>query len=136
MDEGGPTGLIDTSFLVRYLTGDPPDLAARARRVIEGEIKIVLSEVVILETAHVLRVLYEVPREVIIDSLIAFLLRSNVETLDRSKRHLASALLLCRPSGRISIADALVWAHARATDIPVFTFDRRFPGDGIAVRDG
>lgn len=136
MDEGGPAGLIDTSFLVRYLTGDPPDSAARARRVIEGDITIILSEVVILETAHVVRSLYDVPREVIIDSLIAFLRRRNVETLDRSKSHLASALLLCRPSGRVSIADALVWAQARATDNPVFTFDRRFPVDGIEVRDG
>lgn len=36
--------------------------------------------------------------------------------------------MLWRPSGRVSFADALIWAAARATAEPrVITFDQRFP---------
>lgn len=129
-------GLLDTSFLVRYLTGGPPRTASRARDVIEGERAVLLSEVVLLETAHVLRTLYGAPREAVVDALLAFLRRQNVRTLDRSKDQVAAALALCRPSGRVSIADALIWAQAAAAGVPVYTFDRRFPTDGVEIRNG
>ena len=53
----------------------------------------------------------------------------------RSKETLLQALLLCRPSGRISFADALVWAAAIETeDKIVYSLDARFPHDGIEIR--
>jgi predicted nucleic acid-binding protein len=136
MAEPTAGGLIDTSYLVRYLTGDPLRSAERARRVIEGSSAVLLSELVLLETAHVLRTLYGVPREALIDSLLAFLRRENVRTLDRSKDLLSEALALCRPSGRTSIADALIWAQVASAGVPIYTFDRRFPAPGIELRHG
>jgi hypothetical protein len=45
------------------------------------------------------------------------------------------ALLLCRPSGRVSVPDALTWAEARTSGAgAVYSFDRTFPSDGITVR--
>ena len=42
---------------------------------------------------------------------------------------------MCRPSGRVSIADAMIWAAARTDRASaIYTFDRRFPGDGIEIR--
>ena len=39
--------------------------------------------------------------------------------------------MLCRPSGRVSFADALVWAAARSqTDASVYSLDERFPDEG------
>jgi len=45
------------------------------------------------------------------------------------------ALSLCRPSGRVSVADAFIWASARHAGIDgVYTFDRRFPAANLTVR--
>ena len=49
---------------------------------------------------------------------------------------LLSGLELCRPSGRVSVPDALIWAMARAQPPSVvYTFDRRFPAEGIELRE-
>lgn len=128
--------LIDTSVLVRYLTGDPPGTAVRARAIIDEGGDVFLCDVVLLETAHVLRAVYGVPRTAIIDALVLFVRRANVRTVDHPKDIVAAALELCRPSGRVSIADALIWASAKAAGVPVITFDARFPRHGIEVLGG
>jgi predicted nucleic acid-binding protein len=46
--------LLDTSVIVRYLTDDPPEMAEQAARVLDGPQNVVISEVVLVETAHVL----------------------------------------------------------------------------------
>ena len=43
--------LIDTSVVVRYLTGDPPEMAARAADVIDSQAPPILSEIAIAATA-------------------------------------------------------------------------------------
>ena len=55
------SGLLDTSIVVRYLTGDPHDLAERASQVIDQEEGLQVSDVVIAETAYVLTSVYKVP---------------------------------------------------------------------------
>ena len=55
-------GLADTSLLVRYVTGDSPNLAERAAQILDGPTQIGLVAVVLVETAFVLERLYEVPR--------------------------------------------------------------------------
>jgi len=60
-------------MVVRYLTGDPRDLAERASQVIDQEEGLEVSDVVIAETAYVLTSVYKVPREAVVDHLILFL---------------------------------------------------------------
>ncbi len=55
-------GLLDTSMVVRYLTGDPPDLAAAAARVIDEDDGLLVTDVVLAESAQVLASVYSVPR--------------------------------------------------------------------------
>ena len=44
---------------------------------------------------------------------------------------------VCRPSGRVSFADALIWAAAHMTPGKVvYSLDERFPADGVEVRSG
>ena len=43
--------LLDSSMLVRYLTGDPPDLADVSAEVIGGVDALLVTDVVIVETA-------------------------------------------------------------------------------------
>ena len=125
--------LLDTSLVVRYLTGDPPQLMGATVRLVEGRDDLLISAVVIAETAHVLSSYYDVPREEVVDLLHSLLRRSNIDTLNLPKDLVISALLLCRPSGRVSIPDALIWAEASTAGHAVYTFDRRFPATGITV---
>jgi predicted nucleic acid-binding protein len=129
------TGLLDTSMVVRYLTGDPQDLAEWASQVIDQEEGLQVSDVVIAETAYVLTSVYKVPREVVVDHLILFFQKENIRPFALDKDDLLQALLLCRPSGRVSFTDALIWAAARSTEEKVvYSLDERFPRDGVEVR--
>ena len=49
-----------------------------------------------------------------VDGLIALLRKANIDTFRLDKDLVLEALLLCRPLGRVSFADALVWAVARS----------------------
>jgi predicted nucleic acid-binding protein len=129
--------LLDTSFLVRYLTGDPPDQATTAAGIIDGGTPLALSGTVLAETAHVLRSVYRVPREAIVDALVAVVTRDTIQLLGLDRSTAIEALLLCRPSGRVSVPDAITWAEARTCGAgAVYTFDLSFPGDGIAINRG
>ncbi|MCY3647022.1 MAG: PIN domain-containing protein [Chloroflexi bacterium] len=125
--------LLDTSVVVRYFMQDQPHLGAASTRVVESEDHLLVSEVAIAEVAHVLMSTYRVPRELVVDQLVAFLRRDNVGTLNIPKDLVLGALAKCRPSGRVSIPDALIWAAARGERVPVYTFDRRFPTEGVTV---
>lgn len=126
--------LIDTSIVVRYLTGDPPDAAARAATILDGAENAIVPDIVLVEAAHVLRSVYAVPREALFGALGALVRRTNVQVLDRPKALVDAALALCIPSSRTSIADALIWAAARQAGLPVATFDQRFPSDDVDVK--
>jgi predicted nucleic acid-binding protein len=131
------SALLDTSMVVRYLTGDPDDLAERAARVIDQETDLLVSDVVLAESAYVLTSVYKISREVVVDHLILFLQKQNIRPFALEKETVLQALLLCRPSGRVSFADALVWAAARSTGQKVvYSLDERFPQDGVEVRFG
>ncbi len=125
-------GLLDTSVLVRYLTNDDASLAERAAAIIDNTAHLGITLVVLLETAFVLERVYGCPRKDTVDSLLLLLQKENLVALDLSKERVIQALLLCRPSARVSYADAFIWAQARDHHIDrVFTFDARFPTEGI-----
>ena len=129
------SGFLDTSMVVRYLTGDSPGLAEQAARIIDGEDDLQLTDVVLVEAAYVLTSVYQVPREIVVDHLIAFLQKENITPFGLDKGLALQALLLCRPSGRVSFADAMVWAAARSAGAKVvYSLDERFPKDGLDVR--
>ncbi len=129
------SGFLDTSMVVRYLTGDPPELAEQAAQIIDGVDGLQVTDVVLAETGYVLSSVYMVPRRAVVDHLIAFLQKENISPFALDKSLVLSGLLLCRPSGRVSFADAMVWAAARsAGEEVVYSLDERFPGDGLEIR--
>lgn len=129
------TALLDTSLLVRYLTGDPPGMAHQATAILDQVPDLFITDVVLAETAYVLMSRYRIPRQVIVDQLIALLRKRNVAPLGLDKDLVIQALVLCRPSGRVAFADALVWAAAHSAGIAtVYSFDIRFPSVGIHVQ--
>ena len=128
--------LVDTSVVVRYLTGDPPELAERAAGILDGVQDLLIPPVVLAEAAYVLTSVYGVERKTVVDVLVEFIQKENIHPLGLDKAAVAEGLLLCRPSRRVSFADALVWAHARCAGVPrIYTFDRRFPDREVSLLD-
>ncbi|MCI0439236.1 MAG: PIN domain-containing protein [Chloroflexi bacterium] len=106
-----------------------------AARIIESGQTFQLTPVVIAEVAYTLRSFYRIARSDIVDRLLAFVQRENIATFGLSKDLVQEALLLCRPSGRVSFADALTWAIARSSgNTVIYSFDARFPDFGVEVR--
>ncbi|MGH2354045.1 MAG: PIN domain-containing protein [Chloroflexota bacterium] len=126
--------LLDTSVIVRYLSDDPKELADQAGAIIDGPSAVSVEAIALAEAAYVLKSVYHFPRERIIDALIALVEKENVQPLHLNRTLLVEALRLCRPSGRISIPDALIWAEARSSGAnAVYSFDRQFPRDSLRV---
>ncbi len=131
----GPA-FLDTSLLIRYLMQDVPDRNEQVRHIIEEHPHLSLTEGIIAEAAYVLTKVYQLPREVVVDALITLLRRRNIQVHGLDKTVAIHGLLLCRPSGRVSFADAMLWAVARSVGGrgTVYTLDGRFPATGITVR--
>ena len=129
------SSFVDTNIIVRYLMNDVPELADRAAEIIDGDPDLQIPGVVLAEAAYVLTSVYRVAREAVVDGLIALLQRPNVTPHALDKDIVIQGLLLCRPSGRVSFADALTWATARSAGATViYSFDQRFPTEGLEVR--
>ena len=129
------SGFLDTSVVVRYLLGSPPHMFEEAANIIDGKDNLRITDVVLAETAYVLTSVYRVPRATVVDRLLALVQRRNITPFGLNKGAVLQALLLCQPSGRVSFADAMIWAAACSSpDKVVYSFDRRFPGKGIEVR--
>ena len=128
------SGFLDTSIIVRYLTGDSPQLAEQAAEIIDKDEDLKITDVAIVETAYVLTSVYEIPREIVVDNLVTFMQKKNISPYALEKGLVLQALLLCRPSRRISFADAMIWAAARSAGSKIiYSLDDRFPSDGIEI---
>ena len=125
---------VDTSVIVRYLVGTPPDQARRAASLIDGDQELGISIVALVETAHVLRTQYGVPRGDLVDTLIDLVTRENLVTLELSKPDVLEALVAARSFPSAPIPDALLAAAARSGGaVPVYTFDRDLGRLGVPV---
>ena len=83
---------IDTNVLVRHLTGDPPEMAARASAYLRRERELLLTDLVAAESVYVLESFYEAPRQEVAQamrSLVAFGTRA-------SRRRVRSPRWSCR----------------------------------------
>ena len=129
------SGFLDTNMVVRYLMGEPPVLAGQAARIIETVEDLQITDGVLAETAYVLQSFYRVPREEVVDDLVLLVQRENIMPYALDKSFAIQGLLMCRPSGRVSFYDALLWAAVRSSGSNVaYSQDRRFPSNGIEVR--
>jgi len=123
---------VDTNVVVRFLTGDEPAQAERARAIFERE-TILLLKTVLLETEWVLRSLYRFNRVQIADALMAMIALPAVECEDlnaitkaigwmRNGLDFADALHLAsaKPAGKFATLDGeLAKRAAQVADIPV-----------------
>ena len=135
MEMNNKRAFLDTSVIVRYLVGEPAEQAAQASHIILETEGLQISDVALTETVYVLRTRYQVPRETIIDSLIALIQRDNISVNAMDDDLALQGLTMCRPSGRVSISDAMIWAAARSNGArAIYTFDQRFPSEDLEIR--
>lgn len=128
---------VDTSIVVRYLTGDDPERSPAAAAVIETEDSRAVSIVSILEAAHVLRSAYHHERGSIASALIGLVERGNVVIPEFPKEHILRWLDAWRDGAADSIGDALIAASMSAHSAEaIVTFDRGFPAGEWAVLTG
>ena len=116
------TAFVDTNVLVRHLTGDPPDMAARATAYLQAETELLLTDSVAAETVYVLESFYEAPREEVaqaVRSLVAF---DPVVCVDPA---LLLRALEVYEIDRVDFAEAYLVACAESTGVgKVASFDR------------
>lgn len=123
----GNTQLVDTNILVRFLTGDPPDLAGKARRLVAradaGEIVLLVLPVVVAETFYTLESFYEIERKLVASKLSALLQSRGIEAVESAR--VLDALKRCEQRGA-HFADAYLAASAAELNHPIGSFDRDF----------
>ena len=115
-------GFIDTNVLIRHLTGDPPELAARATAFLASAVELLLADLILAETVYVLESFYESPREQVAQAARSLLALSSVVVVD-------AALLLrtieVYESDRLDFAEAYLVACAESTGVGrIASFDR------------
>jgi predicted nucleic-acid-binding protein len=118
---------VDTNIIVRYLTGDDPAQARKARGVI-GQEPVFIPATVLLEVEWVLRGVYELPAKQVIPALRALAGLPGV-SIEHAAR-VAQALDWAE-SG-LEFADALHLAAA-AECTCFLTFDKRLARSGARV---
>lgn len=113
---------MDTNVLVRHLTGDPADLAARATAYLASVRELLLTDLVAAETVYVLESFYEAPRNEVATALRSLVAFESLVCVD-------PALLLraveVYETDRIDFAEAYLGACAESTGVgKVASFDR------------
>jgi predicted nucleic acid-binding protein len=119
--------LIDTNVLVRFFTGEPPEMAERARALVtradSGKIRLEVPPLIVAETVYTLESFYEMPKKDVCEMLSAFLRSRGISAhepdiiLDALERY---------RSLPVHYADAYLAATAATLKIPVFSFDQDF----------
>jgi predicted nucleic acid-binding protein len=119
--------LVDTNVLVRFFTGDPPDLAAKARKLVaradEGQLVLLVLPRVLAETFYTLESFYEMERKLVASRLSAFLQSRGIEAIESAR--VLDALRRCEQRGT-HFADAYIAASAAELKHPIASFDRDF----------
>ena len=116
------TAFVDTNILVRHLTGDPPDLAARATRYLAAADDLLLPDLIFAEVAYVLESFYEAPRAQVATTLRAVLGLPAIRVLDADLLQRAVEVYEVH---RLDFADAYLVASAERTGVGVIaSFDR------------
>ena len=118
------TTILDTSVLVRHLTGDPPAQARRATSYLRSATDMVLLDVVLAELMFVLKSFYEKPRAEAANAARSAIAMTGVRVMDIDLLHRAIELY---ERGPLSFVDAYKVATAETWGIETVTsFDKDF----------
>jgi predicted nucleic acid-binding protein len=125
---------VDSNVLLRFLTGTPPHLAARARRLLrraaDGELRFRVTNVVIAEVIWVLGSGYKADPKMIGDAIRAIVSTEGIKVDDED---VVMDALRAMEDADVDYTDAFVAASARAHGEPVATFDSDFRRLGVEI---
>ena len=120
------SAFVDTNILVRHLTGDPPEMAARATAFLADTSELYLADLIVAETIYVLESFYEAPRGQVAAAMRSLLSMRSVVTVDPAM--LLRAIEVYEID-RLDFADAYLVACAESTGVGrVASFDRSIDG--------
>jgi predicted nucleic acid-binding protein len=119
---------VDANVILRFLTGDPPEMAARAtalfKAVERGEVTLLLDDIVLAEVVWVLHSYYGHPPTEISRALRDLIAHDGVEAKDKAA--VIEALRLFADKN-VDFADALTAVHMAGEGVAeIFSFDVHF----------
>ncbi len=127
---------VDANVLLRFLTGNPPEMADRAEKLIEraglGEVALKVHPVVVAETVWVLESFYEHSKKEIRGALLPLLSDHGLK-IEESKSVLGALELMAESN--VDFADALLAETALSRDESIVSFDRDFRRLGVGWRE-
>src|SRR5262245_45973644 len=81
--------LVDTNVLVRFFTGQPPDMAAKAKRLVAqadaGDVTLEVLPLIVAETLYTLESYYEMERKSVASSMSLFLQSRGIKAHERER---------------------------------------------------
>lgn len=126
------SAFVDTNILIRHLTFDPPQMAARATAYLGAEDDLYLTDLVVAETIYVLESFYEVPRPRVANAIRSLLAFVSMIVVDRGLLLRAVELY---ETARLDFAEAYLVACAESTGIfRVASFDKTIDRVGTVIR--
>ena len=116
------TAFVDSNILIRHLTGDPPEQAARATRFLAAADELLLADLVVAEVVYVLESFYEAPRQQVAELVRAIIAFPTIVVLDPA---LLLRALEVYETDRLDFVEAYLVAQAERSGIGmVASFDK------------
>lgn len=116
------SAFVDTNVLIRHLTGDPPEMAARATAHLAAAEELFLADLIVAEVVYVLESFYELPRDQVAELVRSIIAFEPIRTIDPAL--LLRAIEVYEVDG-IDFAEAYLVANAEAAGvIEIVSFDR------------
>ncbi|AZI41609.1 type II toxin-antitoxin system VapC family toxin [Deinococcus psychrotolerans] len=119
--------LLDANVVLRYLTNEPPEMAGRSLALLEraerGELRLILTPLVLAECVWVLKSFYKLPLARISEALQQVFELGGVTT---QQRPVISAALISMAQHNVDFTDAYLAELARAEGLSVASFDQDF----------
>jgi len=108
--------------LLRHLTGDPPEMAARATALLATAEELLLADLIVAECVYVLESFYEVPRTRVAELMRAAITLPSIRVTDEPSMLRALEVYELE---RVDFAEAYLVAQAEATGVgTIASFDR------------
>ena len=123
---------VDTNVLIRHLTEDPPDLAARATRFLREADELLLADLIVAEVVYVLESFYELERSRVAELVRAIVAFEAIRVVDEG---LLLRAVEVYELDRLDFAEAYLVASAERSAVGVVaSFDRSIDRVTTVVR--
>ena len=113
---------VDTNVLIRHLTGDPPDLAARATRFLGEADELLLADLIVAEVVYVLESFYDVERARVAELVRAIVAFEAIGVVDEGLLLRATEIY---ELDRLDFAEAYLVASAERSAVGIVASWRR-----------